>query len=244
MKRCGQCGTTYTDQTLRFCLADGAVLVDLPEEPTVASPRDRGMRVDIPSPHSAATFETPPARSSSSLIIKVVIAVLVIGFLGLIIVSLAGVGYYFVSRQSSVQITHTEPSPMPVSSPTAETTPEAAPANVTEDVEKKIEDELAKLQKQLEDLAKTVPELESLPDSELGSGITATVNSPKDGFLALRSLPSTDVGNRVARIPHGEEVEVALCQQNYVTVSGRRGRWCLISWEGNFGWAFDAWLEF
>ncbi|MGA9994031.1 MAG: hypothetical protein WBP93_01395 [Pyrinomonadaceae bacterium] len=51
MKRCPTCGSTYTDDTLRFCLQDGAVLKSVDDE------------ADASSTDSEATLVTvPPAR--------------------------------------------------------------------------------------------------------------------------------------------------------------------------------------
>src|SRR5690606_2432729 len=77
-----------------------------------------------------------------------------------------------------------------------------------------------------------------------GSPTTATANSPKDGFLALRSLPSTEIGERLAVIPHGAEVKVVACDPNYKTLNNRRGSWPLLMYAHFVGWAFDAYLTF
>ncbi|MEQ1646623.1 MAG: hypothetical protein ABL959_24425, partial [Pyrinomonadaceae bacterium] len=57
MKQCPSCRTTYTDDTLRYCLADGSSLVAHDDEatfvrnsvaePTVMLGRDSPVRVDI-----------------------------------------------------------------------------------------------------------------------------------------------------------------------------------------------------
>ena len=52
MKRCPSCNTTYTDDSLRFCLADGGILEDVDTEAeTVFRP---GVRVDIEQPASVS----------------------------------------------------------------------------------------------------------------------------------------------------------------------------------------------
>ena len=72
-------------------------------------------------------------------------------------------------------------------------------------------------------------------------GRTAKVNSPKDGFLALRNLPSHDIGDRIAKIPHGETINVLLCSEQSVTIAGRTGHWCMVSHNNQTGWVFDVW---
>ncbi|CAN5490878.1 hypothetical protein BH23BAC4_BH23BAC4_01230 [soil metagenome] len=70
----------------------------------------------------------------------------------------------------------------------------------------------------------------------------AYVNSPGDGFLALRSEPSVRTGYRVMRIPHEASVEVINCRSSTSSIGSSRGRWCQVSYNGNQGWAFDAYL--
>ena len=70
----------------------------------------------------------------------------------------------------------------------------------------------------------------------------AWVNSPGDGFLALRSEPSSEFGYRIVQMPHGANVRVWGCQGYGERVSGRSGRWCRVSYGSYSGWAFDAWL--
>ena len=48
MKQCPACKTTYTDETLRFCLADGGTLISLPdEEETLIRGDRRDIRVNV-----------------------------------------------------------------------------------------------------------------------------------------------------------------------------------------------------
>ena len=64
MKQCPNCRTTYTDDALRFCLADGAALISAPNEAeTVQIAFDKNpVRIDVP-PDSAPTVFTPPLVS-------------------------------------------------------------------------------------------------------------------------------------------------------------------------------------
>ena len=80
MKICPQCRTSYTDDSLQFCLQDGTPLVGSPttnnldESETVISPRQDKMRFDLPYQQNAAgsreviVAETP-RKSNTGLIV-------------------------------------------------------------------------------------------------------------------------------------------------------------------------------
>lgn len=70
----------------------------------------------------------------------------------------------------------------------------------------------------------------------------ATANSPRDGFVALRSDPSVRTGYRVMQIPHGAYVEMYGCQPAEAVVDRRHGQWCEVGYNGTRGWAFDGFL--
>ena len=76
-----------------------------------------------------------------------------------------------------------------------------------------------------------------------GYSVTAAVNSPGDGFLALRSEPSVRRGRRLARIPHGATIGIADACEHFDTVGGQEGAWCLVDYQGQIGWAFSAYLD-
>jgi hypothetical protein len=71
---------------------------------------------------------------------------------------------------------------------------------------------------------------------------SAVVNSPSDGFLALRTLPNHKTGKRLAKIPHGASISINNCSANRVKIGKRTGRWCRVSYKGKSGWVFDAWI--
>ena len=83
----------------------------------------------------------------------------------------------------------------------------------------------------------------------LGSGFSAEdsvaekktyVNSPNDGFLALRSIPNHKTGKLVAKIPHGTEIQLSTCS-SLNTIGGKKGRWCKTTYKEKNGWVFSAW---
>ncbi len=242
MKQCPACKTTYTDDSLRFCLADGTALDSATdEEQTVVKKLESSpLRVDIPSTVSSQAAKPPPRtalESPSSTWIKIALAVVVLGILAIGAVGLIGAIFYYGTGVGGKVPPAQSPTPTP-----------AATAMSTPDAEKeRLRDELANIQRKLDEQKKTNINTNPFPndgDEELGSSVTATVNSPSDGFLALRSIPDAELGERILRIPHGAEVEINNCEKTQVTFGGRTGRWCQVEYAGRTGWVFDAWLDY
>ncbi|MFL6467585.1 MAG: hypothetical protein ACJ72Z_06480 [Pyrinomonadaceae bacterium] len=248
MKHCQTCGANYTDDTLRFCLEDGTPLVDAGEQPTVVRPGERESykteklpsNITIPQ-HEALRVDIPPADRRTKPIaiqkggsdfpwMKFVIALLAIGLVVVLGAGLLGVALYVGSGRNNVAVNASTP------------TPAATPTS--DDVKKRLEDENAKLKKKLEESSGTTSDGEEAFDlSDLeGIGGKATVNSPKDGFLALRNLPNVQYGERIAKIPHEATINILMCSDDSVTIDGRTGHWCMVSYSEQVGWVFDAWL--
>lgn len=235
MKQCPECKTTYTDASLSFCLSDGSRLVEVSgEEETVVRNAARDpLRVDLAhkfEPTIIAKQETASGSNSSATWIKVVVAAVILGLVAIGALGLAGAIVYYNTGGGT---------PMPTPVPT---TPRPT-ASATPDLEKeRLQDEIANIKKQLDE-KKNSSDIDET-DDERGSSITATVDSPKDGFLALRSRPDAEHGERLAKVPHGAEVEILNCEKTAVTIGGRNGRWCQVEYNGINGWVFDAWLEY
>lgn len=235
MKKCPQCGTTYTDETLRFCLADGTALISVGDsEPTlVASYRDN-LRMNIPA---TQTSNVQVPKKSSGPWLKILAVVLVLGFVVLVVVGFAGFLLYYSSGREEPAVVSKTPTPAPA-------------ASATPDEERqRLEEEVANLQKKLEEQQqKTTPaNTAPFPSPEIPSDIDegfaiAIVNSPGDGFLALRSEPSVENGKLMAKIPHGSVIQLNNCEKNQVTVAGRKGRWCQVNFADQTGYVFDAFL--
>ncbi len=67
------------------------------------------------------------------------------------------------------------------------------------------------------------------------------VNSPGDGWLALRTAPNSKTGRLIMKIPHGTLLNVYGCTG--VRPSGKlRGRWCKTVYANYEGWVFDYYL--
>jgi len=230
MKQCPACKTTYTDDSLRFCLADGATLEEVADEQeTVVR---QGVRVDIgqPPPTSPVVQQDAVQKTGSGIVLKVVIAFLLLCVLGLIVVGAAGAFYYMNSPDANTAAK--SPTPAQTVTPSATADPE----------KEKLQQELANLQKKIENDKKA--ETNKTPGFESDDLPTAKVNSPNDGFLALRSEPDADKGERLAQIPHNTTVVLENCEKKKVTIGSRTGRWCMVSYGGKAGWVFDAWLTY
>ena len=232
MKQCPACKTTYTDETLRFCLADGTALTAIrDEEPTVV--RDN-LRIDIPSGSPSRSMQpaTSSSGGSSGTWLKILAAIFLLGFL---VVAAAGVlGLVFYYNSGSQDRKEALKPPAPIAAPTA-----------TPDNEKqRLQDEIANLQKKVADQKNKPVNTQPFPTSDESPTVTATANSPADGFLALRSEPNSETGARITKIPHGGRIEIGACGGYITTSRNNRGRWCRASYKGLSGWVFDAFVKY
>lgn len=240
MKQCPTCRTTYTDETLRYCLADGGVLFDAGTEVDTAS--RHGVRVDVQAP----SYPTIPVASEKrtgkgSSVLKIVAAVLILGFLGLLGLGAAGAFFYMNSGKTNAALASPTPTTTQVPKPSPSASASWSPTPDSD--EERLEKELADLQRQLEEVLK--PEPTKTPSrTESDGSPTARVNSPSDGFLALRSEPDAETGERLAQIPHGSTVTLENCEKEKVRIGSRTGRWCMVTYRSQTGWVFDAFLQY
>ncbi len=238
MKQCPNCKTTYSDDSLSFCLNDGANLIfaapDAAE--TVQMSFDKNpVRVNIPQNSAPTIFAAPPIPQPQPTRSKSV-SLIIAGVLGLLLLlAIGGFAAFLLLRPTGnknpvVSVT----TPTPAVSPTASPTDETA----------KLKEEMANLQKQLQDQknqkSKTPAETFSSPKP---TGNTARANSPRDGFLALRSEPNSETGYRITQIPHGATLTVLGCPKPS-NIGKMTGRWCQVIYNGQSGWAFDAFMTF
>ena len=198
---------------------------------------DARVRIEIPNSEEQETVSftgskhSPPTKGVKTGIVVAVVTVLL-----LIIAGLAGTVGYFLYRQKSLQEKGT------VSSGSNSTDKEV------ERLKKRV-DELGNRipADETVDEDSTTPEITPTPDpeddkTEYDDEVIRRVNSPNDGFLALRDRPDARSGSRIAKIPHGDIVVVERCLEEEVTIGQRTGHWCRTRWEGLSGWVFDAWL--
>jgi hypothetical protein len=244
MRQCPTCGTTYTDETLRFCLSDGAPLNDFSgEQATVIRPGDESSektiamhggqtRVDIQqdAPRSPQPHPSPPSAGSGGLL-KVLLVIFGLG-LFIVLIALAGIIFYYNSRADEAANKGPDTK-----------TPSASPAS-TKDESTELRDLIANLQKQLADQKNTnrpSGNPVSTPNIPTGTMTTsARANSPGDGFLALRSLPSAQTGDRLLKIPHGAALQIGACGP--VERSVHPGRWCQARYNGYTGYVYDYYV--
>lgn len=232
MKHCPKCGTSYLDDTLRYCLADGEPL-DIEDLPTI-------IRTSVIQ-QDAETFvmqnDSHPTRLAPSKLTnpmttaaKVMIAIALIAFVALVGLSLVGIGFYVYFGDER----------LPARSIATPTPTPAVIRRVEEDDAEDLRRQIAELQKQLDKQKDQNGDRYDDASDYTGEDKYATVDSPTDGFLALRSLASSTLGERLAKIPHGTRIYIGGCGPY---INGKvSGRWCLTRYNGQFGWVFDAYL--
>ena len=257
MKQCPSCKTTYTDPTLRYCLADGAILVDPSGgEPTLVRRADdfhagrtvamgttgQPVCVEIPQPTAQtvpqAVYPTaaPVAAGTSGTLFKVLMVLVGLSILAVLIVGVGALVYLNMPGSEKISNAATNKEVRNTVSPTP------SPAK---DDKNELRDQIANLEKLLNEQNKNnkganVPL--TLPNQPATTTI-ARVNSPGDGFLALRTMPNSEAGSRILQIPHGASVTVGGCL-NSMRIGGKSGRWCRASYNGYSGWVFDAFLVY
>ncbi len=265
MKQCPKCGTTYSDNTLIYCLADGDVLVGADEQATFVRTSNMGaanvterfpapagaLRVEIPQDATNVNYAAapPPQAEPGSSWLKIALILGLVGIMGLIAIAGAGALIYF-NKESRPAVTNTatnrdsnknsnSSSPTPLASPANASTPSNSETDQLRDQIANLEKKLTEQKNSNRPPSNTPPP----PDQPTVTSSSARVNSPGDGFLALRSYPSSDIGERVTRIPHGASVTIGGCLAR-ARVGNKTGRWCRASYGGYSGWVFDAWLNY
>ncbi len=216
MKKCPKCNSTYTDQSLSYCLADGTQLVEISQQPppTIAMSAE-----NISQP---TVIRQPKEKHG---VMKWMIAGLVLGAFGVLAVGSIVMAFYFGSMSVGGNGDQT---PTPAASPSVSVTPTPKPT--------------ASPTPEKPDNVNTDPETKRTP-SQTTQIPLGRIDAPGDGFLALRSEPSDESGERLAKIPNGSYVEIQDCQKEQKIVSGKKGRWCMVTYENSTGWVFDAWLK-
>jgi hypothetical protein len=208
------------------------------EEATLVSPKNDQFRVDIGSSSHRPAVATVTPESSKPSTMKIV---MVMGLFGVLIVGAAIVAAALIYVNKDKKIANT--SPTPVSLANTSSTPDAE--------KQKLQDQLANIQRQLDEQQKSTdknstpapPNTPATPKTDTTGFVTARVNSPGDGFLALRDKPHAAFGNRLAKIPHGATVMIENCGPLQQRLGGRVGRWCMVTWNNQTGYVFDAFLD-
>jgi hypothetical protein len=246
MKQCPVCKAVYSDELQSFCLSDGTMLLSIPDEEetrVISSSSGSGNRMKINTTPPAETMPAftppiishqqqqqslPPIRSANSPLVGILAGLLVI-----VVICFVGFVAYTLLKSDDKASVNTKNSPTPTFSQTPNDETNKLKEQVT-NLEKKIDDQ------RNQKTTTPVPPPPSLTPSQPANA--ARVNSPRDGFLALRSEPSAETGFRIMEIPHGATVNLISCQSYSSSVGSRRGRWCQVNYGGRAGWAFDAFL--
>jgi hypothetical protein len=240
MKRCPACSTTYTDESLRYCLADGMTLTPVEEETIVRSSANP-VRIDIPRADTTPQVQplVSETKKSGFPIVKVLLALVAVGVVLIGAVGIIGAIIYFNSKETTANQN------------TKSTTPvlSATPSPTIDPEKQRLQDQLANAQKQLDEqknanITQRPPAFPTPNQPNQPGVVTARVNSPGDGFLAMRSEPSADYGDRIAKIPHGAIVNIQNCEREKIRIGNRTGRWCMVTYGDHVGWVFDAWLDY
>jgi hypothetical protein len=254
MKQCPVCKTSYGDDSLSFCLNDGAALTAAPFDSEATQQMSFGaaptfqarppVRVDLqPGPTEPASVPTITAetkrRGVSPLLILAIVGLLAI--LG--ISGIAGAYFVFVRKDNSMAgTTVSTPTPTATPAPLQNVTPAGGETQALKDELEKLKREVSE-QKNKKTETRTETPVSSPIQQSTGTP-TARVNSPGDGFLSLRTEPSVKTGTQLVKMPTGSIVQLEDCQREFTTVDTKRGRWCMVSYNGQTGWAFDAWLVY
>jgi Bacterial SH3 domain len=246
MKQCPACKNTYTDNTLAFCLSDGTALISYQTEEVTQqlSPANNPIRVNIApetSPNAfTPTYQPTPSKSGIGWIFGLLVGLFLLAILGL-----GGIGAWFFLRSGNdkpIAVVENKPQNQNISN-TPISTNITNSTNNTVDETSAMKQKLADLEKQIKDQkakVPTVPTISTAPATpKVPTVTTAKVSSPGDGFLALRTGPSSTTGERIMEIPHGATVTVSACQ---AAAKGKKGKWCKVNYNGNAGWAFDGFL--
>ena len=214
-----------------------------PAETVQMSPGKTPMQINIPQ-ESTPTFAVTKTTNQSSGSNAGLIIAAVIGSLMFLVIAGAVGGYFLLKSSTGTannSVSTNSSKNTPNSNRLSETTNPATPT--PNDEKDELKEKIAELEKQIQQQKKQQNQtpFQSSPQNQATS---ARVNSPSDGFLALRSEPNHERGERLAKIPHGASIQVIGCQDYSTTIAGRRGRWCRVNYGGQHGWAFDAWLSY
>lgn len=233
MKECPVCHSTYTDDSLVFCLTDGEKLFS-PSSTAVTQEMSFGDRKTLPGAGKTFdNFNSAPtvAVRKSGKTLNILILIGVFGFIALLIGGIA-VTRYFVLKRNAEREEVLKSGQTPANEQNSEET-------------RKLREKLDSLEKQIE-RQKTAnknapPANKTSTPLQNDASVSGKVDSPGDGFLALRSAPNHKTGSQLEEIPHGTVIFVYNCQ-NTTRVGERRGRWCETTYGGKTGWVFDGFL--
>lgn len=247
MKQCPVCKTTYTDESLKFCLADGNLLSGSgeAEQPTMVFQDRNPMQINIPPNTVPEKFQLPTTSVQTDK--KSSLPLILASLFVLILLAVIGVGAVFLFKPFGGSETAV------VSNNSANSNNSNTKTNISANNQsKELEDKLANLERQLQEQknqkkttpAQTFPNPQPTANANSSGTPTAKVKPSSDGFLSLRTEPNVKTGTQLVKIPTGSSVQIENCEKKSLTIDGRNGRWCMVSYNGETGWVFDAWLAY
>lgn len=253
MKQCPACKTTYTDDTLRFCLADGNPLRDLADsqetviqgggfhDAETVSIANEKARAEMPRETvqmrnpAQQTVVSPPSKSSGA-IFKVLMVLIGLGIFFVLTAAVGAFIYFNMNGQDRVAANTSN-------NKSTKVVIAESPSPTPDDSDDELSKVIANLERDLDNPKKDKPPANATVPEIPANKKMATVNSPNDGFLALRTMPSSDIGERITKIPDGATITVGFCGP-VMPAMKPSGRWCQARYNGSFGWVFDAYLTF
>lgn len=219
MKQCPQCQKTYADD-ISYCLDDGSTLFfnvhsTYDEVPTVVLSR---LNTDAKRPiNQTAAWVYPVVGVMSGLIV--------------VFAFLAALPYLTAKKEDTGETTQAKVANKNEKSVVSESETKPSPTIQTIIVEKEVPK------------AVSVPSPSSAAPIKQTAYSAVTVNSPRDGYLALKSEPCVaPCGTMLLKIPHGTRLSLGTCKDALEVADKRRGRWCSTSYGGYTGWVFDAFV--
>jgi hypothetical protein len=227
MKQCPACLQNYDDAE-NFCQSDGSTLIVISMEQTSYSSADTPTVV-IPKFPNGQTNPLPVKQTSPILYA-------LIGGMAVLILVLGG---FLLYRQSTSE---SEKGKTETIKKSEDTTKDS---NKNEKVTTNESETIPAPTVKTIIVEKEVPKIAQvpLPSVKQVDDRIVTVNSPRDGYLALKTEPCiAPCGTMLLKIPHGTKLTLGTCKNNFEVADRRRGRWCYTSYGGNTGWIFDAFV--
>jgi cell wall-associated NlpC family hydrolase len=238
MKQCAVCSRTYADNTLEFCLDDGARLFLAQESEATKVRPDQPAWQPLPPPPDWSQQPTPvqpvPAKKSRAWV-GLLIALFAAGLL--IASALALLAYMNQSSDSPQEVAETKPTPAPTAK--AKATPEATPETTPTP--------RATPKPAATPATKPTPEAKPTPDGEAtpkptaktGGGCFISNDNPNQPNVNLRSnchvkSCDDDTSTIIGTVSNGTPVTV---NRQVAPVRGRNFAWQQVTLSGGrIGW--------
>lgn len=131
MKECPQCKTTYSDETLNFCLADGTALIEAGgrEPETIPYAGANTVNMNAPPTGQAQAFGSTMGQGPAAPAKRGCMGPAIIGIIALLVLGgLVAVGIFAFIKFSSGRSIDSDATPTPTRSPSKWESPGASPS--------------------------------------------------------------------------------------------------------------------